>query len=542
MTDAHTARLCTRIIYSHFGSLASQVSSVLLARGRLSLSQLVRYTSLRPRVIRASLLGLIQHNLIWHSQGEHEDEEIVELNVEECLLRLRFGHFVWLAEKLLGPQAAEIIQIVLDHGKLQPPEILSKIVSSNSEAYILYVQALLQLVVTAHLKPSTTLCHLSPQDKLIKYEAEEKAKIPGLPSAKALREAKEAAEARVKLEEHELTKVGLKQAAMGKRTIHRSQKRQAEEVDEVDDAVFFRVNPEKFNIHIRNALIEKASTERYNEGAARVLRAVLSVTQPRQLKLSDVRSDPISVASVVMQLADEEGAATGLIFGSKKVPQTTWIKEYLGILSSSDNPTPAGKEASFVTFGSSKVQVEFEVIGRRLRRRILESVTRERYGKEGLRVLRLLLDAGKLDEKQISKAVMMAPKDVRPLLAAMTADFLVSTQEIAKSSDRNPARTFYLWYVDSKKAYSIILGQFYKTLYNICMRMQSEEEQGDVRAVLEKTERSDVRQDESLLTRLERDILAEWRLKQEKLIIMQLRVDEAVFVLRDLSVYGADQD
>lgn len=40
----------------------------------------------------------------------------------------------------------------------------------------------------------------------------------------------------------------------------------------------------------------------------------------------------------------------------------------------------------------------------------------------------------------------MAPKDVRPLLSAMAADSLISLQEVPKSADRNPARTFFLWY------------------------------------------------------------------------------------------------
>lgn len=50
---------------------------------------------------------------------------------------------------------------------------------------------------------------------------------------------------------------------------------------------------------------------------------------------------------------------------------------------------------------------------------------------------------------QISKVVMMASKDVRPLLAALAADSLISTQEVPKSADRNPTRTFYLWCVIS---------------------------------------------------------------------------------------------
>lgn len=42
---------------------------------------------------------------------------------------------------------------------------------------------------------------------------------------------------------------------------------------------------------------------------------------------------------------------------------------------------------------------------------------------------------------------MMAPKDVRPLLSAMATDSLITIQEVPRSADRNPTRTFYLWYV-----------------------------------------------------------------------------------------------
>jgi len=54
-----------------------------------------------------------------------------------------------------------------------------------------------------------------------------------------------------------------------------------------------------------------------------------------------------------------------------------------------------------VSLTGSKIHVEFEIIGKRLQRRVLEAVTRERYGDYGVRVLRLLLDTGKADEKQV---------------------------------------------------------------------------------------------------------------------------------------------
>jgi hypothetical protein len=97
-------------------------------------------------------------------------------------------------------------------------------------------------------------------------------------------------------------------------------------------------------------------------------------------------------------------------------------------------------------------------------------------------------------------------------------------------------------YVDLHKAYSVILGNLYKTLYNIITRRQTEQDAADVRAVLEKRERSDVSQDESLLSRLERDILAEWSTKQERLAVLEMRVEETVFLLKDLGVLGINDD
>jgi hypothetical protein len=112
-------------------------------------------------------------------------------------------------------------------------------------------------------------------------------------------------------------------------------------------------------------------------------------------------SEPVSVSNIAVSLSDQEDLASGLVLRTKSPSNTACIKDYLGMLSCADNPTPAGRAAAFLSFGSSKVQVEFETICKRLRRRVLESVTRERHGAEGVRILRLLLDTGKMDEKQV---------------------------------------------------------------------------------------------------------------------------------------------
>jgi len=270
-----------------------------------------------------------------------------------------------------------------------------------------------------------------------------------------------------------------------------------------------------------------------------VLKATLKATESKQRTLTDVRSDPTTAANISMQLEHDHSLASGLVLNTRKPKNIVLVKAYLSILAFMDNPTPAGRASSFVSLNGSKVYVEFGIIASRLRRRVLEAVTRERHGDDGVRILRLLFDSGKADEKQISKLAMIAPKDVRPLLSAMSAESLISIQEVPKSADRNPTRMFYLWYVDLAKACSVLLGNLYKTLYNINARKQAETEERGIKAVSEKRERSDVSQNEGLLTRNERETLREWELRIEKLTVLEARVEEAVFILND---FGACQD
>ncbi|KAJ3778575.1 RNA polymerase III subunit RPC82 helix-turn-helix domain-containing protein [Lentinula raphanica] len=555
MADLHTTNLCAEIISTHFGPLASKVASALLSRGRLTHPQLVRFTSLKPRLVRNILLVLIQQNIVWHANSETDGsgEEVFEFNTDECLMRLRFGVFVYQAEELFGVAGGEIIQLVLDHGKLTSSQILQRLDTGATSLFLsedktpfIYSQALHKLVSLRYLKPSTISSHISPRDKRIRYEAEEKAKISGFPTSRQLREAKETAEARLNMEEAEAEKIGLKRKAKSQPSMTKKRKATSTKDDDdmvVDETVYFRVNFDKFNIHTRNALIEKAVQERYNSGAALVVRAILKITEETQNSVADSRTDPLSVSNIILHLnsdEDEETLTSGLIQSSSKpMSSGSCIKEYLGILSCADNPTSNGRAGAFLEFstkggGSGKVQVLFDVIARRLRRQIVEGVAREKHGAEGVRVVRLLMDSGKLDEKQISKNVMMPLKDVRPLLSALSASSLVSIIEVPKSADRNPTRMFYLWQVDTQKALTHILDILYKTLYNISARRRAEREDPMLVAVLNKRERSDVSVDvEGLLSQHEKEVLKAWEDKEQKLSILEARVEETVFIVRE---------
>lgn len=101
---------------------------------------------------------------------------------------------------------------------------------------------------------------------------------------------------------------------------------------------------------------------------------------------------------------------------------------------------------------------------------------------------------------------------------------------------------FFCRHVDLTKAYSALLASLYKTLFNISARRQAEQEEPNVKAVLMKRERTDVAQDENLLSRMEREVLVEWERRREMLDVLEMRVEEAVFILRDLDLGGSMDD
>ena len=101
----------------------------------------------------------------------------------------------------------------------------------------------------------------------------------------------------------------------------------------------------------------------------------------------------------------------------------------------------------------------------------------------------------------------------------------------------------FVRYVDLQKAYATLLRNAYKTLYNIGKRRQTEAEEPLVKAILEKSQRSDVIQDvERLLTRNEREELAAWEKRREELTLVEMRVEEMVFILRTLGSTFVDDE
>lgn len=96
-------------------------------------------------------------------------------------------------------------------------------------------------------------------------------------------------------------------------------------------------------------------------------------------------------------------------------------------------------------------------------------------------------------------------------------------------------------FIDTPRTYASLLHSLYRTLGNVLVRQRTELER--VQPLLDKRERTDVQANvDQYMTRDERAVLEDYFNKRERLSVLASRIDESVFVLRDLAKNGYSED
>lgn len=178
--------------------------------------------------------------------------------------------------------------------------------------------------------------------------------------------------------------------------------------------------------------------------------------------------------------------------------------------------------------------VDFAHLNKVLVQAELDEVVLNRHGPTQLRIIRLLREKGKLDEKQIASMAMMFAKDVYTLLTRLQFEGILEGQEIPKDNSRQPNKSLYLWYIDDARVQDLLLQKTYKIMTRHLQRVYVERRQH--RTILEKASRSDVKgREQEKLSGGEKQILRQLRENEERLLTQVSRLDELVSVFRDFS-------
>jgi DNA-directed RNA polymerase III subunit RPC3 len=121
-------------------------------------------------------------------------------------------------------------------------------------------------------------------------------------------------------------------------------------------------------------------------------------------------------------------------------------------------------------------------------------------------------------------------KDTRENISKLAAASFIEPQEVPRSADRAPSRTFFLWFVDYPKVIQALLRHHYKALAAI--QAQKDYQLGAKKALVEKRNKN--RFDDSGLTVSDRFQLKELEKVLEALTVGEMRIDQDIFVLRDM--------
>ena len=177
--------------------------------------------------------------------------------------------------------------------------------------------------------------------------------------------------------------------------------------------------------------------------------------------------------------------------------------------------------------------VDFGTLSRQVRNDEILRLTRRCFTGTALRVIRMLIEYGRLEEKALQEMGLLSARDLRQTLAKLHQQGFLQLQEVPREPQRQPSRTIYLWYYDLDQVRRLVLENIYKSMSRILARMQVERR--SIRATLEKAERTDVQgREEKLLAAGEVKILRQWRKREAWLLCELGRLDDSVVLLRDL--------
>ncbi|WFD06590.1 RNA polymerase III subunit C82 [Malassezia vespertilionis] len=460
-----------------------------------------------------------------------------------------------------------------------PSDLILQPLQKPKQAEVHLRKLLVRMLGELLVNPSTPTQHISRLDRQLTHETTLRKSYKGIPTAKSLKEIKQRAAAMIDEEDQRDSKsgtngslcVGLKRKAQANSARDKRNRRAADNDVAankavpngdatagvaIDGVVWLRVNYDWFNVQMRNEVLVRTVAQKYNHVAGEVFRSMLQCDRAAPTRCeTDERSLPISLTSLALAIPQDVRIQRGLdkrsIVGeesaqSEHTPtKAELLAEYVAILTSHDNISssvcmnrflaPHGSITTTSAGGSTNVPTSFTIeyinILRFLQYQMIRDVVVQRFGNIAGRIFTILVEKGKLEEKHISKLGLISMGETRDICGRLFAASLLSLQEVPKSNERNPQRTFFLWFVDLPKCSAWLLDHYYQTLLQVSRRRVYEQRLKS--ALIRKAERSDVKEDaDGLLAEWERNSLAALRKVQEALTVVESRVILCAFVQR----------
>ncbi|NXD60191.1 RPC3 polymerase, partial [Corvus moneduloides] len=537
MTQAEL-RLCSLLLQEHFGEIVEKVGNSLLRTGPRPLRLLAGDTGLLPDQVKKALCVLIQHNLVRYEVQPRGSVEY-EARSERILRILRYPRYIYTAKTLYGDPGELLVEELLLHGHLSMSCAVARVADRLTETmedgktmdYSEVSSTFVRLADTHFIQR----CPMVP-------EIPRGAKAPPPPApALAIAEKDMYVVPRLSLAGKGKRRHSCDEEEEGEHKAKRQKQEGGTSETPPDDGIYWQVNLERFHQHFRDQALVSAVASRMDQTSSEVVRTMLRMSEVTTASGAS-HTQPLSSNEIFRSLP------AGYNIGKQVLDQ------YLALLA--DDPLEFVGKSGDSGGGTYTVSILWGELGVTWRpgasrappspfqRPSLIPLLLHRFGSRCARIFRLLLRKKHLEQKQVEDFAMIPAKEAKDMLYRMLSENLVSLQEIPKTPDHAPSRTFYLYTVNVMAAARMLLHRCYKSVANLMERRQHEMREN--KRLLEKSQRveailasmqatgaeaAQLHEVEEMITGPERQQLETLKRNVNKIDASENQVDETIFVL-----------
>ncbi|NXF41208.1 RPC3 polymerase, partial [Nyctibius bracteatus] len=477
MTQAEI-KLCSLLLQEHFGEIVEKIGTYLVRTGTQPLRGIVSDTGLLLDQVKKALCVLIQHNLVTYQVQKRGLVEY-EAHCERVLRILRYPRYIYTAKTLYGDTGELIVEELLLNGQMMMSAVVRKVADRLTET----------------MEDGKTMDYADVSSTFVRLaDTHFVQRCPLVPETPASPEAPPPPAPTLVSSEKDMYVVPrLNLIGKGKRrrscdeeenNEHKAKKQKQDgESSEPppDDGIYWQVNIDRFHQHFRDQGIVSAVANRMDQTSSEIVRTML--------RMSEVTTS--SGAPYTQPLSSNEifrSLPAGYNIGKQVLDQ------YLTLLA--DDPLEFVGKSGDSGGGMFTVSILWrgDVVALGTPGTLPSRLATDpsppaplRFGSRCARIFRLLLRKKHLEQKQVEDFAMIPAKEAKDMLYRMLSENLVALQEIPKTPDHAPSRTFYLYTVNVPASARMLLHRCYKSVANLIQRRQHETKEN--KRLLEKSQR-----------------------------------------------------
>ncbi|NWV04273.1 RPC3 polymerase, partial [Ptilonorhynchus violaceus] len=530
MTQAEL-RLCSLLLQEHFGEIVEKVGNSLLRTGSRPLRLLVGDTGLLLDQVKKALCVLIQHNLVRYEVQPRGSVEY-EARSERILRILRYPRYIYTAKTLYGDPGELLVEELLLHGHLSMSCAVARVADRLTETmedgktmdYAEVSNTFVRLADTHFIQR----CPMVP-------DSPPSTEVPPPPAPTlAIAERDMYVVPRLSLVGRGKRRHSCDEEEEGDHKAKRQKQEGGSSETPPDDGIYWQVNLDRFHQHFRDQALVSAVASRMDQTSSEVVRTMLRMSEVTTASGAS-HTQPLSSNEIFRSLP------SGYNIGKQVLDQ------YLALLA--DDPLEFVGKSGDSGGGTYTVSILWGRLASwaphsPFPHPSLIPLLLHRFGSRCARIFRLLLRKKHLEQKQVEDFAMIPAKEAKDMLYRMLSENLVSLQEIPKTPDHAPSRTFYLYTVNVAAAARMLLHRCYKSVANLMERRQHEMREN--KRLLEKSQRveailasmqatgaeaAQLREVEEMITGPERQQLETLKHNVNKIDASENQVDETIFVL-----------